>query len=192
MHNGPGGTTANIDMRCLRVAERGAVLWWSLPSLYRMFCGDEHMDFGRFKNKRWTPWKSFLAEADFDYDCLLISCRNGLGSADDGRGPRCEFDFACADTRAMLLLVLRFCSAHGQTGRVDVLAESAAAFVQSLFSLVSGNIRVASGGRHRSIRHPSRWRRHGDFPIPRWPCRLESTKASCTQTFRQILARLAN
>ena len=46
VHNGLGGTTAIIDMRCLRVAVRGAVLGWSLPSLYRMLCGDEHMDFG--------------------------------------------------------------------------------------------------------------------------------------------------
>ena len=47
---------------------------------------------------------------------------------------------------SLLLLLLRWCSAHDQTGRVEFLVEASKAFLSSWFGLVHGVLRVAGNG----------------------------------------------
>lgn len=142
---GPCAPTQLVDVRVLPKPSHGICLWWSLPGVYRILKGDDHMSFGRLKSKRWDTWQAFVNEADFGGADLLKSKVLHASKCDEGPAT-CEFGFDCASTRAFLLLALRWCSGNKQTGRIDFLTAGLRLMLDCLLSQVSGSIRVAGAG----------------------------------------------
>ena len=74
--------------------------------MYDFLRGPKHQAFGVFRGERWKVWKTFLEAADVGLEALLTG--NTVASRireDDGL--QCEFGFACACIRFLLLLLLR-------------------------------------------------------------------------------------
>ena len=135
------GGDSLLEVRVRPIALQGIVVWWSLPAVYDFLRGPKHQASGVFRGGLWKVWKTFLEAAGV----VLKACSQATLIREDD-GLRCEFGFACACIRSLVLLLLRWCSAHAQTGRVEFLVEASKAFLSSWFGLVHGVLRVAGNG----------------------------------------------
>jgi hypothetical protein len=147
---GPFESQAKCEVRVLPVAKRGLHLWWSLKDIHSLLRGADHQTFGVFRSRRWPRWLSFIEEADIGGDDGLllgrISHSQPIVEGETDTARRCEFAFPCADTRCMLLLLVRWCSKTQQTGRIEYLVEPAMIFLQAMLSKFNGNLRVVADG----------------------------------------------
>ncbi len=129
-------TTSEIHMRVKRNNDTGCFLWWSLPDVYDILSAPEHMNYSICRGKRWPTWCKLLQAMDFAGDDLL-------NSSISSQGPRCEFSWAAASTRAVIALLLQWQSPTKQTGRIHHLAESSAQLLEQLLSARLGEFTLA-------------------------------------------------
>ena len=71
---------------------------------------------------------------------------DGVEGQEDDQAMRCEFAFPRADTRCLLLLLVRWCSANKQTGRIEHVAGAAKMLLDAFFNQITCNLQVAGIG----------------------------------------------
>ena len=71
---------------------------------------------------------------------------DGVEGQEDDQAMRCEFAFPRADTRRLLLWLVRWCSANKQTGRIEHVAGAAKMLLDAFFNQITCNLQVAGIG----------------------------------------------
>jgi hypothetical protein len=125
-----GGASCAFDVMVHLRAQAGSYIRWSLPSIFEHLGGLATHKWHDWRDRRWKTWARSCHAAELPERSLLI----GVASLDDSAVSKDQSPvaWATATTHAMLLLLLRWCSAHQQNGRV-FLAGASEQLLRALF-----------------------------------------------------------
>ena len=128
---GLGALSSDFEVFVSATAVHGSYMWWSLPCVYNAIGGKKHRSWYAFRGGSWSRWRTVCEEVVGLGPCSLL--RALPKENEDMQWPFCPFQWAAANTFALIVILVRMVGPWTQNGRSDALQPAAEELLEDLF-----------------------------------------------------------